>query len=188
MNSNTCLQRGYSVLPSLVTGSYLEHLLDHVLTVGRRLGDQGDFLVPGTPAVYGNPFTETLLEELVPRVEAETGVSVYPTYSYFRVYKTGDRLPKHKDRPACEISLTLSLGYEPDEPWPFWMEADGNPVQVSLQRGDAVLYLGAQIVHWREEFRGDYAAQVFLHYVDRNGPNQEWKFDKRSALRMPPRV
>jgi len=31
---------------------------------------------------------------------------------------------------------------------------------------------------------GQRAAQVFLHYVDRNGPSAEWKFDKREGWRV----
>jgi hypothetical protein len=36
--------------------------------------------------------------------------------------------------------------------------------------------------HWREEFKGTWQAQVFLHYVDQNGPHAEWKHDKREKL------
>src|SRR6266576_6429424 len=81
-----------------------------------------DKQVLGAPAVYADPRMKLLLSRLTPIVEAEAGVTVYPTYSYFRVYKKGDRLKKHKDRPSCEISLSLSLGYDPDEPWPLWVD------------------------------------------------------------------
>jgi hypothetical protein len=33
-----------------------------------------------------------------------------PTYSYARIYANGDELKKHRDRPACEVSVTLHLG------------------------------------------------------------------------------
>jgi PKHD-type hydroxylase len=37
--------------------------------------------------------------------------------------------------------------------------------------------------HWREPyFEGKWQAQVFLHYVDQNGPHAEWKYDKRESL------
>ncbi|MGA7235113.1 MAG: hypothetical protein WBY44_05520, partial [Bryobacteraceae bacterium] len=45
---------------------------------------------------------------------------------------------------------------------------------------------GCDCYHWREPFAGNHLAQVFLHYVDQNGPNTEWKYDKRSRLsRLP---
>jgi predicted 2-oxoglutarate/Fe(II)-dependent dioxygenase YbiX len=38
------------------------------------------------------------------------------------------------------------------------------------------------IWHWRKEYKGKWLAQVFLHYVDAEGPNAEWKYDKRQKL------
>jgi predicted 2-oxoglutarate/Fe(II)-dependent dioxygenase YbiX len=49
--------------------------------------------------------------------------------------------------------------------------------------GDAALYRGMDKVHWREPYKeGKWQAQVFLHYVDADGPHAEWKFDKRKKL------
>jgi hypothetical protein len=49
--------------------------------------------------------------------------------------------------------------------------------------GDAIIYKGQEKVHWREPYKeGKWQAQVFLHYVDANGPNAEWKYDKRPKL------
>jgi hypothetical protein len=48
-----------------------------------------------------------------------------------------------------------------------------------MEPGDAAIYLGCEIEHWREEFKGDWHAQTFLHYVDKNGQNKEWAKDKR---------
>ena len=52
---------------------------------------------------------ENLHDFLLPRMEKATGLKLFPTYTYFRVYKNGDVLEKHKDRPSCEISVSLSL-------------------------------------------------------------------------------
>ena len=49
-----------------------------------------------------------------------------------------------------------------------------------LEEGDAVLYKGCEVDHWREPYtEGTKLAQVFLHYVDANGPYTEWKNDKK---------
>jgi len=49
--------------------------------------------------------------------------------------------------------------------------------------GDAVMYRGCDIYHWRESYKeGKWQAQVFLHYVDQDGPHAEWKYDKRESL------
>jgi hypothetical protein len=177
---------GYTLLRPFMEGLDLAFLHNYALHAARSRKLDADDAVPGTPAFYGDPVMETLLEKAAPRIEAETGLALYPTYSYFRVYKHGDQLRRHKDRPACEISVTLSLGYDAEEPWPLWVDAGDGPLAAPLEPGQALLYKGTQIWHWREQFPGKHAAQVFLHYVDRNGPFSDWKFDRRAALRLPP--
>jgi hypothetical protein len=54
-----------------------------------------------------------------------------------------------------------------------------------MKVGDAVLYRGCDKWHWREPYKeGKWQAQVFLHYVDQNGPHAEWKYDERESLGM----
>ncbi len=48
-------------------------------------------------------------------------IRALPTYSYLRVYKRGNLLKAHRDRPACEISMTVNLGMSAEEPWPIWI-------------------------------------------------------------------
>ena len=54
---------------------------------------------------------ETLLQYGLQGMRDITGLNLKPTYSYWRLYKTGDELKRHKDRPSCEVSTTLCLGY-----------------------------------------------------------------------------
>jgi len=144
----------------------------------------GDSQVPGTPSCYGDNLMEMLLELFRPRMETLTGLRLHPTYSYFRVYKHGDVLEAHKDRPSCEISLTLTLGFEASRPWPIFLELDDQSTPVELLPGDAIAYRGTELKHWRERFEGVRHAGVFLHYVDRDGPYADWKYDKRKGLRF----
>jgi hypothetical protein len=141
-----------------------------------------DTRVPGTPAASSDPYMEDLLEELVTTIEHITGLCLYPTYSYFRVYKFGDILEKHTDRSACEISVSVALGYVSSAPWSIWLEGPKGATQIEMHAGDAVIYRGIDCPHWRDAFGGTLAAQVFLHYVDQNGPLAEWRFDKRKRL------
>ena len=55
--------------------------------------------------------------------------------------------------------------------------ADGQPLH--LEEGDAVIYLGQEVDHWREEFEGDWYAQCFLHYVDKDGKHASHYRDRR---------
>jgi len=156
---------------------------------------------PLSEAVHGHPIFDSLLEQLLPNFEAASGKKLLPTYAYARLYVPGEELKIHTDRPACEISATLTLGFEGD-PWPIYMADYTEPKQgrevitqqgdtkwlineseIKMDAGDAVLYRGQDKVHWREIYKeGKWQAQVFLHYVDANGPHAEWKYDKRPKL------
>jgi hypothetical protein len=169
----------YLVLSSLLQEPDLTQFYRHARKKAQsgQMGP-GDEQVPGTPCSYGDLMMDGLLNTLLPKIEEASGLSLLPTYSYFRVYKRGDALAKHVDRPSCEISVSLCLGFEEGKPWPIWIEAPGGAVSVSLDAGDALLYRGIECPHWREALEGSCQAQVFLHYVNQNGPCAEWKFDK----------
>ena len=187
--SDDFLTTGYHVVRQLLPEPVRSFAYEYVLKSARigRLED-GDDDVPNTPYRYADPVTESLLQLLRPHVSVASGVSLLPTYSYFRVYKHGDVLRSHRDRPSCEISATIALGSVTDAAWPLWLERDGIAAAVVLEPGDGVIYRGIELQHWRERFSGLHAAQVFLHYVDRNGAHREWAFDKRPGLATSPAV
>ncbi len=128
----------------------------------------------GDTYFYGDPLMESLMINKLDIMKKETGLELLPTYSLWRMYTINADLKKHKDRESCEISVTVMVGSD-GTPWPIYI--NGN--EVNMGQGDAVIYLGCELEHWREEFKGDWHAQTFLHYVDKNGPNKEWFKDKR---------
>lgn len=144
-----------------------------------------DKQAPGTPSIYGGPVLDGLLAEILPKAEFCTGLKLFPTYCYGRVYRHGDELKRHLDRAACEISVSLNLGQEPDEPWPLHLGLGDLDVPIALRPGDGLFYRGTLLPHWRNPFPGQSLTQVFLHYVDQNGPNRHEKFDRRAQLSTP---
>ena len=164
-------------------------------------GTWTDPQVPNTYSHYADQVMETLLVKMLPVMAKETGLDLVPTYSYARIYKQGDILRRHKDRPSCEISTTLNLG---GDPWPIFIDGTGadsvideykqihkpnapEGTKVLLDPGDMLVYSGCELEHWREPFEGQVCGQVFLHYNHRNGPFAEKnKFDKRPLLGIPP--
>ena len=172
----------YVVLNNLLEGPSLAQLYRYACKMAQSgYMPPGDEQVPGTPCGYRDFFMEGLLITLLPQVERASGLSLFPTYSYFRVYKQGDVLARHTDRPSCEVSVTLCLGFEGDKPWPILIEGPQGVSSVEQSAGDALVYRGTECAHWRETLEGQHHAQVFLHYVDQNGPHAEWKFDKKTA-------
>jgi predicted 2-oxoglutarate/Fe(II)-dependent dioxygenase YbiX len=145
-----------------------------------------DIQCPKSEAVHGAMAFDKLLVDLLPHFEKASGKRLLPTYSYARLYKPGEKLEIHTDRESCEISATVTLGFE-GKAWPIYMGDEGgaNASKIEMAVGDAVLYRGMEKHHWRKKFKGEWQAQVFLHYVDADGPHKEWKFDKRPGLNLP---
>lgn len=136
---------------------------------------------------YADPLIEVLLKSCLPTVEKETGLALEPTYSFSRVYQGGEELKPHTDRPSCEISVTVNVACTTSEPWPIWMQyASNDPTKCMLNPGDAVIYKGCEVMHWRRPLeQGAVNPQFMLHYVVKDGPNAAYKFDKRAALGLP---
>lgn len=185
MNDNLARQfaeNKYAAVRACVTAPQLSLLYRYVC----RRADLGtmklDDTSPGALSAPGDVFMDGILIDLLPLAASISQLKLFPTFSYFRVYHRGDVLARHTDRPACEIGLTLCLGYDAERPWPIMIECSGGPVAVDLAPGDAVLYRGIECAHWRDAFEGNHIAQVILNYVDQNGPYAEWKFDKRPEL------
>jgi hypothetical protein len=142
---------------------------------------QGDDQVPNSLAAYDFlPFVRLLVEK-IPEVSFFLGEPVLPCYTYARIYKNGSVLERHRDRPACEVSLTINLNKDQD--WPIsFQRADGSETSVELQPGDAVMYLGCQAEHWRNQFDGREYTQLFIHYVKSYGDRAWAYFDKNKNL------
>jgi len=158
----------------------VEHMYNtNMIYDNGMLGTWGDTQIPNTYSIYGDPAFDTLLMKMLPVMKKETGLDVVPTYSYARMYKKGDELKKHKDRPSCEISTTLNLG---GDTWPIFLENN----KVVLEIGDMLIYEGCKLEHWREPFEGDNCGQVFLHYNNANGQFKNMNvFDGREKLGIP---
>ena len=140
--------------------------------------------VPETFSCYSDLVMETLLQKIKYRVELETELKLNETYSYTRLYKKGDVLPRHKDRYSCEVSTTLHLG---GDKWPIFLEPSGKEgeegLNISLGQGDMLIYQGCELEHWREKFEGENCGQVFLHYNDASKETaEENKYDERPFL------
>ena len=144
--------------------------------------------VANAHSVYSDTLMETILHFLLPHMEKNTGLSLCPTYTYYRVYRPGMDLKPHIDRESCEISTTVCLGFNylgknSDYRWGMYV----HPNNLILQNpGDLIIYRGCEISHWRDVFDAEYGSfqvQAFFHYIDKNGPFfPEFAYDKRPGI------
>ena len=150
-------------------------------------GTWDDEQVPNTYSHYADIAMETLLLKLKPIMEKHTGFKLSETYSYARIYKKGDILDRHKDRYSCEVSTTMNLG---GDDWPIYLEPSGKEgmkgIKINLKQGDMLIYSGCDLEHWREEFKGENCAQVFLHYNKAGSKTAKENYlDNRYSLGLP---
>ena len=157
-----------------------------------------DKQAPGDFSKYGDPIFDALLSLGTEKMSELTGKELIPTYTYHRLYTQGTELKRHKDRPSCEISTTLCIGYDnsnvdasryPDWDWPMFVGpqsgeegTDGMPIH--MKPGDMLIYRGDVVEHWREPLWGNNHAQVFLHYNEKDG-QYHIPYDGRPLLGMP---
>lgn len=133
-------------------------------------------------AYYADPLVEVLLQASKEAVEDATGKELIPTYSYSRIYQPGEQLKPHVDRPSCEISVTVNIATKGEISPVYTQYGQNDPEKHVLNPGDAVIYMGCDVMHWRQPLKeGQLNVQFMLHYVDKNGKNAEYAKDKRPA-------
>ena len=167
----------YKIVRNFLTKEEAALLRDYTIIKHRHndsIFDDGQSKNVANFTNYGDPIMESLMLQKRDLMEKETGLKLLPTYSFWRMYTKFSDLPKHKDRPSCEISTTVNIGSD-GTPWPIFME----DTPLFLENGDAAIYLGMDLLHWREEFKGNWCSQVFLHYVDKDGPHASHVKDGR---------
>jgi len=172
-------QNNFLFVPNFISQEHAQVLQKQFFKLEQSGEYNKDSQAPNSPAIYNfKPFLELLCQK-VNHVSELIEEPVLPTYTYARMYKNGELLNRHRDRPACEISLTLHIGG--DAAWDIGIQKpSGEEVTLDLKQGDAMLYLGCVADHWRNTpFSGQNYSQVFLHYVRSNGSNAWAYFDKK---------
>jgi hypothetical protein len=155
--------------------------------------------VEGSTSRYYYPPYKYVHSQIRIKLEKIIGKKLYNTYYYDRFYNPSQELTNHCDRPSCEISVTVHVSNNLNEPWPIWIKTPdtyddpkkknnitkkGEARSVILNPGDGMIYKGCERPHWREplpteykrtwygrkvEKEGLYYHQIFFHYVLADG-------------------
>tara|TARA_B100002019_G_scaffold198220_1_gene171702 strand:- start:1056 stop:1769 length:714 start_codon:yes stop_codon:yes gene_type:complete len=167
-----------------------------------HVDDEGQ--VDGSSSRYNWPAYKDLHTKIRLEIEQVLGKKLYNTYYYDRFYFLGQELEKHVDRDACEISVSLmiksNLRYYHE--WPFIVDSSNQDLRetwITTAPGDAIIYKGCEIPHWRPPLTSKYGRdepkyklwarrilrgrddtfwhQAFFHYVLADGNRCEHAFD-----------
>jgi hypothetical protein len=179
-------ENGYCILRSAISDELRDIITQYALFDEMQDYSADKNQVIGAHSKYADPAMESILLHLHSIMEANTGLTLHPTYSFYRVYRSGDELKAHRDRPSCEISATLCFNYsynDAEYQWPMYIN-DHNTA-ADLRPGDMLIYRGYDLTHWREKFNppeDSWHVQGFFHYVDVNGPYADYKNDRRDTI------
>ena len=125
---------------------------------------------------YGDTLSDSLLVSKREVIVKTIIAKLLPSYAYWRMYIQYSKLPKHQDRPSCEITISINIGS--DKPWPIFVNND----EFYIGEGDGLLYFGHELEHYRNEYEGDYSCNLFFHYVLKDGEHANEQLDGRAGL------
>lgn len=167
-------QRGYVPLAGLIhpyhLGALRRHFRRQIRTGAFPLGDDQSAL---RHVAHNEPVARFFHHQLTGVMSAIAGELVKPSYVYFASYQGGAELERHTDREQCEFSITFCVDYTPEPAsathWPICLDTAQGTVIVYQALGDALLYRGCQVPHYRKRlWRGATSSSIFFHYVRRN--------------------
>jgi hypothetical protein len=100
---------------------------------------------------------------------------IQPALSFGRLYRRNAEMVAHRDRQPCQLSVTYLADYAPTTegptPWPICVRPrdGGPPVEFHQSVGDAVLFSGVELDHFRPLFTaGERSVSLLMHYVGRD--------------------
>lgn len=181
-------EKGFEVKQEFIPRFFAQYLRNYFDLLNRngQVPNKGDGQVAKSVGIYGDPAFDTLMLMCLSSVEEVVGKKLLPTYTYARIYFNGAELLPHKDRDECEHSVSLSLGGTSSALWPLWFKnEDAEPEYAAMYEGDAVIYQGNKVNHWRDAFEGETQFQLFMHYVEAEGEHKDQLFDTRPYIGLP---
>lgn len=113
--------------------------------------------------VWQPPWIKKQIDEIQEILEEEMDVDLEFTYAFNTEYGPDSFMAPHKDRDACDVSVSIAV-HSP-EPWPLKWRFQGEDYECSLPEGDGLVYPGCDVLHWREPNVNLNTNQIFFHYT-----------------------
>lgn len=165
---------GCCILRGVVHGAFIDRLDEYYQ---RRIRE--GWLVRGDAqslryVAHDDPASEVVHACIDPLAHELLGPRFAPTYSYFASYEPGAALPRHRDRAAAEVTVSLMVSHRSAgvacksvSPWPLVIERpEGGEVIAHQAPGDIVVFFGRRMFHARPpQPEGVQCATLLLHYA-----------------------
>jgi alkylated DNA repair dioxygenase AlkB len=119
--------------------------------------------------VNNEPLARRLQHVLAPQVSQICSQKIKPTFSTSMRYEASSDLSPHRDREQAWLTMTLQLSKKKKDAWSFCVESRNQSNQNQsylMQNGDAVLFEGETLQHWRERMpANDSCLMMCMHFA-----------------------
>jgi hypothetical protein len=197
------LKNGYAIIENLCDSKELycpvpkeRGQINYYGSLDRFKYELNEIQVPGSFARYSHPRYGEIHSRIRLILQDILQEELYNTYYYDRFYFNGQRLVRHTDRDACEISVTVQVSSNFLFSWALGLKnLSGEEIAVNLKDGWGMVYMGCDVEHWRDPLPSRYNRfgrfmnklirkkddsywhQIFFHYVRANGRRAHFAFD-----------
>jgi hypothetical protein len=165
-------KKEYAVLRNLIHPLQIAALRRHfrALQENKQIYIDTTQVVGGRYVMHNEGAAAFIHDQLTDLVCHVTQQQVQPSFSNLAVYLSNALLDKHVDRPQCLYNISLLIDTNPEveisDSWPLYLEIDGQAEAIRLEMGDAVLYSGTRIPHWRDALpEGNTVTVISCHFV-----------------------
>lgn len=146
-------ERGYCVVPGVLAPAHTRALAQYYRALVAAGGWRGgDAQVARRHGWHNESVARFFQHQLTGFIGALVGEPACASYAYVSLYQRGARLAPHVDRKQCEYTLSLVIEEQGGRScdWPLHFLAGPAASAVTLNVGDAVLFRGHDLPHWRE--------------------------------------
>lgn len=137
---------------------------------------------------YGDPCYDTLMLYCLQAVSFCVDTKLVPLYTEAKAYSNNADILPQKHPEYCEHTVSLFLGGVYEKTWPLWvsnLDSPEAPALLALNPGDAVIYRGNKLHHWRDNFEGISHYQLEMHYAEAEGKYLDKRYDGRDYIGLP---
>jgi hypothetical protein len=160
----------YCILPPPLPMMQVAALAAYYRTLtGSGTWELGDPQVERRYGCHNEPISRFFHSQITSLISRVAGEPLKPTYSYCSAYQGGADLGVHMDREQCDFTVSLLIDHSSglaEHPWPLWFLAPAGRVSLTLGLGEAVLFRGADLPHWRDPAPlGQHQVMLLFHFV-----------------------
>lgn len=129
-------------------------------------------------SLQDNDIFKKMSEKLLLEFSNLIGKELLYSFSFITYYEPGANLLEHVDRPQGQYAFNVNLWKNTE--WPIFLKHPETKeiVRIDQNPGDAFIYKGIEVPHFRPTLKEGNSLQFMLFAVDKNSPFKQFAGDK----------